>query len=125
MKFKNLTNSELYQLVMDKNLPADQREAAENEFKKRNLNFAQLDALAMEHKKSIQAQKQEELTITTKLRIIFFPFLIPIQGILANKYIKTGEIRKWNEYWKFVAYGFLFWSIIIILLAKFFLFQPA
>jgi hypothetical protein len=114
-----LTDYQLYALVINQDLDPDLHEQVHAEFKKRNFSQEHIDQLAIEYEKVIPSIN-DDLTTWQKIRIIAFPFFIPIQAIIANRYISKGNIRKWKQYWKFLTVGLLVWTIVILVLVKLF-----
>lgn len=115
-----LTDFQIYSLVVNRDLDGHLKEEALREFDKRNFPQEYIDQLAIEYEKIIPAIGAN-LTKLEKAKIIAFPFFIPIQAIIANKYIAQGNIKKWKLYWRYLTIGWVIWSVIIILVLKLFL----
>ena len=112
---ETLTDFQLYSLTLNPDLWRDLKEQALTEFKLRNFSQEHINQLAQEYKEIIP-------TVTTgytaweKIGIMAFPFIIPLQAILANRQISAGNLKKWKQHWKFVTFGLLIWLVVFILL---------
>ncbi|MGZ3812689.1 MAG: hypothetical protein ACXVJN_13155 [Mucilaginibacter sp.] len=90
------------------------------ELKKRNFAREYIDQLAIQYGKIIPA-RGAKLNGWEKVRIIIFPFFVPIHAIYANRYLSKGDVPKWKSYWKYLTLGWLFWTLLMLLIALFFL----
>lgn len=118
MEPEKLSDSQLYALIMNKTLPKGTQLGIYKEFERRDFELSYLDKLALEYELENKKKQQNELSSAEKFRIILFPFIVPLQAILANRYIKKMEVNKWNQYWKYLGYGFLFWTFLVILFVR-------
>jgi hypothetical protein len=117
---EKLSDSQLYALVINHDLSQGLKEKALAEFGKRNFSQQYVDELAYEYE-TIIPSLNTDLSTWEKVRIIVFPFLLPIQAIIANRYISKGNPKKWKQYWKYLTIGWLVWTILVFLVAKFLL----
>lgn len=117
---KRLSDFQLYSLLLNLDLRHDLRDQVSAEFKVRNFSQEHIDQLALEHERIIPVVN-DNLTIWEKVPIMAFPFIIPLQAILANRYISEGNLKKWEQHWKYVTIGLLIWLIILFLVAHFLL----
>ena len=117
---EKLSDFQLYSLVTNKDLDQDLKEKAIAEFERRNFSQEYIDQLSLESE-NIIPKSNADLTIRQKLGIVAFPFFIPIQAVMANRFISTGEPKKWRQYWSYLTLGWLVWTVIVLLIAKLFL----
>jgi len=117
---EKLSDAQLYALVVNEDLSSDIKAIVVSEFKKRNFSQGYIDQLALEFE-AIAPQSKDGLNAWQKAGIIAFPFLIPLQAILANRFISKGYPRKWKQYWQFLTIGMLVWTALLFLIAKLFL----
>jgi hypothetical protein len=114
-----LSDFQLYALIINHDLDQDLKQQACAEFEKRNFSQEYLDQLALEYENIIPLSNTT-LPIWEKMRIIAFPFIVPLQAILANRYISQGNPKKWKQYWKYLVVCWLVWIFLILLAIKFF-----
>jgi hypothetical protein len=113
MQIDKLSDFQLYSLVINQDLNTDMHRQAEAEFKKRHFSQEYIDKLSLEYENIISI-KNGDITVGEKLRIIAFPFIIPMQAIIANKYISKSP-QKWKLYWKYLTIGWAVWTIVLFL----------
>jgi len=121
MDFASLTNYQLYEIIQNQKLDVELRTAANQEFNSRNLSIDKIEEIVFKHEKAFKPDKNEPLSIKLRLLIILFPFLVPIQSLFASKWLAQGHKRKWKEYWLYLSIGYLFWTVIVILIARHYL----
>ena len=119
MNAKELPDKQLYTLVRSKELSPHLKKIVEEEFKRREFSIEQLDKLAMEYEGDLR-QNNSSLSVLGKVLIVLVPFFPIIHAILANRHISAGNSRKWKQHWRFVTIGYAFWTVIVILLARFY-----
>lgn len=124
MELSSLTNYQLYEIIQNSGLDAEIRKAANSEFNNRKLKIEEIEEIIARHDANFQPGKDESLMLKYKLLLILLPFLIPVQSAFAGKWLAKGYKRKWKDYWVYLSLGYLFWTIIAILIAKYFLFKP-
>ena len=124
MDLSSLTNYQLYEIIQNPKLDAEIRKKANIEFNNRKLGVGDIQKIIERHDANFRPDKDEPLKLQYKLLIIMFPFVIPVQSIFAAKWLAKGHKRKWKEYWFYLSLGYLLWTIIVILIAKYFLFRP-
>lgn len=124
MDFSGLTNYQLYELIQNSRLDAQIRKAANDEFNNRKIGVDEIQQIVARHDVHFQPDKGETLKPVYKLLLILFPFVIPVQSAFAGKWLAKGQKSKWKSYWFYLSLGYLFWTIIVILVAKFILFKP-
>jgi hypothetical protein len=118
---KDLSDFQLYSLIMGSNLEHDLKSELEKEFKSRNFSFQQLDEMEMKLKPLNQTENQEGLSLSGKAIIIAIPFFILIHAIFANRHIKKGAQKKWRQYWNYIILGHFIWSILLMLIVKYYI----
>ncbi|UII21700.1 hypothetical protein [Fulvivirga ligni] len=119
MEIQNLSNYDLYVLIMDQSMKEDKLLAAEDEFKNRQLSFQEIDALSLKYEQAKRNVKPQELTTATKITLIIFPFFLLPHVFVSIQHLKTGHAEKWKQYWRFVALGHLFWTILVITIFRY------
>ncbi|MBO9682877.1 MAG: hypothetical protein J7502_09465 [Flavisolibacter sp.] len=125
MDLSSLTNYQLYEIIQNIKLDTEIRKAANNEFNNRKLSVDEIQEIVARQDAHFQPDKDETLKLEYKLLLILFPFVIPVQSVFAGKCLAKGHKRKWKEYWFYLSLGYLFWTIIVILIASYFLFKPS
>lgn len=117
MQVEKLTDLELYASLYNHLLAPEAKDLVKKEFSKRDFSIGYVDQLAMTYEKSLAPQNT--LSLSNKLSIVIFPWIIPLQAILANKHLATNNNKKWNDHWLFVTIGIAFWTIVLLLVARF------
>jgi hypothetical protein len=125
MDLSSLTNYQLYEIIQNSKLDTEIRKAANNEFNNRKLSVDEIQKIVARHDAHFQPDKDETLKLGYKLFLILLSFVIPVQSVFAGKWLAKGHKRKWKDYWFYLSLGYLFWTIIVILIAKYFLFKPS
>lgn len=124
MEASKLTDYQLYEIIQNEKLHSDIRKLANDEFDKRQLSIDHLQEIIHRHDKQFRLDNNKKLDIKYKLLLIAFPFLIPVHGIIASRFIPVGHKAKTKEYWFYICIGYFFWTIVVILFAKYVLFRP-
>lgn len=122
MELQALSDQELYNLIQDKILEPEALEMARQEFLARNLSIEVVDILGMNREADSIKLNNKDLSFGDKLSIIIFPFVPPLQAVFANKHLAKNNLKSWKQHWNYVALGFAFWTIVVILFATLFLF---
>jgi len=124
MDLSKLTDYQLYEIIENSQLDKDIRNLANAEFNSRKLSCDQIKQLVLRHDSEFKPSPNQPLETKYKFLLILFPFFIslPIQAIIANKYLIRGQKRKWKDYWFYISVDYLVWTVGIILFSKFFLF---
>lgn len=97
----------------------DAVKAAEKELKNRGLSTDQLERI--QENVTVKAEKEESISqkplgfVQKLLFLIFSIGIIPM--LIAIKYERKGEIRKYKEAWKFMKIGFVIYFLIILIRA--------
>ena len=116
-----LTNYQLYALIQNLNLDETIRTVATGELDRRKLNETENADLALKHQQRFRFEKGLPLSVNMKLFLLAFPFLISI--VSPGKFLAQGQKQKWTDYWKYLAGGYLIWTIGVIAFCKFVLFR--
>lgn len=124
MDLSGVTNYQLYVIIQNTRLDSSIRKLANDEFNNRNLSLDEIQKIVSRHDAQFLPDKNDSLKLQYKILLILFPFFIPIQSVFAGKWLASGHKRKWKDYWFYLSLGYLFWTIIVILIAKYFLFRP-
>jgi hypothetical protein len=125
MDISRLTNYQLFEIIQNSRLDTEIRKTANDEFNNRKLSAEEIQKIVARHDAQFQPDKDEGLKPEYKLLLILLPFVIPIQSAFAGKWLAKGQKRKWKEYWLYLSLGYLLWTIIVILIAKYFVFKPS
>jgi len=125
MDLSSLTNYQLYGIIQNSKLDTEIRKAANDEFNNRKLSVDDIKKIVARHNTHFRPDKDEPLKLEYKLLLILFPFVIPVQSVFATKWLAKGHKCKWKDYWFYLSLGYFFWTIIVILIAKYFLFKPS
>ncbi len=121
MNLSQLTDYQLYQIIQNSRLDNGIRKLANQEFDNRKLSIDQIQALILNHDKHFKPDKEMSLQAGLKIAIVLFPFFIPIQSLFAVMWLAKGHKRKWKDYWLYLSIGYLFWTVMVIFLAKYLL----
>ena len=124
MDLANLTNFQLYELIHNLKLDKGIRKWANDEFISRKIGIDEIQKLILRHEAQFYPGKDESLRLGYKILLILFPFVIPVQSVFAGRWLAKGHKRKWKEYWFYLSVGYLFWTILVILFAKYYFFKP-
>ncbi len=120
-----MTDYQLYEISQNSKLDNDIRKLANNEFNSRKISVDEIQKIVLRHEAQFQPDIEDGLKFQYIILLVLFPFFIPIQSVFAGKWLAKGHKRKWKDYWFYLSVGYLFWTIIILFLAKYFLFRPA
>lgn len=94
MDTKNLSDYQLYCLVMNENLDNDLKNEINKEFSSRDISQDQIDQYDIQLRN--ETTKDKELSWITTILVVMFPFLILIQSIIATRHIENGKTGKWK-----------------------------
>ena len=125
MDLSSLTNYQLYGIIQNSKLDTEIRKMANDEFNNRKLGIDEIQRIVARHDAQFEPDKDEALKLEYKLLLILFPFVIPVQSVFAGKWLAKGQKRKWKDYWFYLSLGYLFWTIIVLLIAKYSSLHPA
>lgn len=67
---------------------------------------------------AVQEEPQEGLGTGYKILLIVLPVLILLNIVIVGLATNMNR-RKWNEHWLCTAIGFLAWTVILLLAARF------
>ena len=123
MNLSNLADYQLYEIIQNPKSDKDIKKLANDEFTNRKLSVDQIQKIISIHDAQFRPENDQALELKYKLILILFPFFIPIQSVFAGRWLAKGQKRKWKDYWFYLSLGYLFWTIIIILFARYFFFD--
>jgi len=121
MDVKKLDDYDLYMLIKDGHLPEEIYAEVLSKFDNRKLSIEQLDRLALQYEAQRLERIKPELSIRSKLLLIAFPFIAHL-FISAPKVGYVNARRFHESYWMYSVFGYLFWTLLFILIAKWSLF---
>lgn len=124
MNFSKLTDYQLYEIIQNSRLDEDIRKKANHEFNDRKLSIEQIQKIVAEHDKTFIPGNDEPLKVQYKILVILLPFFIPLHSAFTAKWLAKGQKRKWKDYWFYLSLGYLIWTIVVILIARYFLLKP-
>ncbi|TAD84054.1 MAG: hypothetical protein EAY75_13850 [Bacteroidetes bacterium] len=124
MNTTNLSNHQLYGIIQNLKLHESIRQAANDEFNKRKLSSYEIERMIELHDSQFVAEKEDGLKLTYKLLLMACPFFIEIHSLIAGRMLEKGHKNKWKDYWLYISLGYLIWTVVIVLLAKYYLFKP-
>jgi hypothetical protein len=120
MDLSKLSDYQLYEIIQNSRLDSHLRKLANDEFNNRRLTVDQIQGIISKHDALFVPEKEESLQLKYKILITLFPFFIPIRFI--TKWLARGQKRKWKDYWFYISVGYLLWTIVAILLGRYFYF---
>lgn len=118
MQIEKLSDQQLYASLYNPKLSHEIKELLKEEFNKRNFSIGYIDELALTHEKPLS--QEAPLSLKQKFFIVIFPWIIPLQAILANKHLATSNKRKWESHWTHVAIGIALWTIVLVVVSRFY-----
>ena len=124
MNFSKLTDYQLYEIIQNSRLDKDIRKQANDEFNDRKPSIDQIQKIVAEHDTRFRPGKEESLLFQYKILLILFPFFIPLHSAFTAKWLAKRHKRKWKDYWFYLSLGYLIWTIVVILVGRYFLFEP-
>lgn len=119
----NLSDYQLYEIIQNEQLDQSVRKAANDEFNQRKLSLSQIEQLITKHDAKFIPDNQHRLQIRYKILLVLFPFFIEILTLVFGRMLAMRQRQKWKDYWLFICLGYLIWTAVIILFAKYFLFK--
>lgn len=118
-----LSNYQLYEIIQNGKLEHGIREIANNEFINRKLSIEEVEQLIAIHDSQFKPNGEQGLKFQYRILLILFPFFTDIQSLIAGRILSKGYKSKWKEYWLYISLGYLMWTVIVILFAKYYLFR--
>lgn len=119
MDLKNISDFQLFGIIQNEKMDPSIRALANEEFSGRNIAMENLQKIMARHDSLFSPPKENGLSFYLKVGLIICPFFIDIYNLIAGRSLAKGNKKKWKEYLVFVCAGYLFWTIIILLYAKF------
>ena len=115
MSIDNLSNSQLYAIIQNKQIDASIRKIANEEFTRRNLTIEQIQEIVSHFDSGYKPADQEGLDLVHKIFLVAVPAFFTIQVLIAGKYLASGQKKKWKDFLFFVCLGWIVWIIGVIL----------
>jgi hypothetical protein len=123
MNFSQLSNYQLFEIIQNTSLDSSIREDANTEFDGRKIPVDEINQLISKHDSLYKPDRETGLDIKYKFILVVFPFFIFLHNIIAAVILDKGKEYKFKQYWFYLALGYLLWTVIVILYAKYFLFK--
>lgn len=112
-----ISDEQLYALSQNKQLNKEFRMLAQKQLDNRRLTSEKWSKLKNDYELK-NLHRKKELPNHWKIVLIIFPFFIFIHNIVASLMLDKGRERIWKQYWLYVSLGFLFYTILVFLLAR-------
>jgi hypothetical protein len=123
MNFSQLSNYQLFEIIQNTSLDSSIREDANTEFDGRKIPVDEINQLISKHDSLYKPDRETGLDIKYKFILVVFPFFIFLHNMIAAVILDKGKEYKFKQYWFYLALGYLLWTVIVILYAKYFLFK--
>jgi len=120
MDLKRLTDYQLFEIIQNQKLDSQLRALANDEFNLGRLSNEQIAEIIRRHDSLFRPDHKDPLSIKFKLLALVVPFFWVVHVLVSSRFLAVGAKRKWNEYWLFFCIGLLIWTIIVILIGKFY-----
>ena len=118
-----LSNYQLFEIIQNTSLNKSIRNEANTEFDKRKISIDEVSQLVSLHDSRYKPDKETGLDLKYKLILVVFPFFIFLHNIIAAVILDKRKEYKFKQYWFYLALGYLLWTVIVILFARYFLFK--
>ena len=115
MSIDNLSNSQLYAIIQNKQIDASIRKIANEEFTSRNLTIEQIQEIVNHFDSEYKPADQEGLDLVNKIFLVAVPAFFTIQVLIAGRYLASGQKKKWKDFLFFACLGWIVWTIGVIL----------
>lgn len=133
MDFSKLTNFQLYAIIKNDDLEVDIRDLANAELEGRNLSFYDMEQIIQKYnllnvEKNIELVKEEKsLKPEYKVLLLAIPFVMNffLFAYFMSELQKKGRDTQRKEFMFYYCGGLILWTVILILLAKFYLFKAS
>jgi hypothetical protein len=123
MNLSQLTNYQLFEIIQNNSLNSEIRKNANVEFDKRKISIDEINQLISRHDSLYKPDKETGLEIKLKLLLVAFPFFIFIHNIVSALMLDKKKEYKFRQYWFYLALGYLLWTVLVILFARYYLFK--
>ena len=123
MNLSQLTNYQLFEIIQNTAIDRDIRKNADTEFNKRKISIDEISELVSIHDSLYKPEKESGLALKYKILLVLFPFFIVIHNIIAALILDKGKQYKFRQYWFYITLGYLLWTLLVILFAKYYLFR--
>lgn len=122
MNPEKLTNHQLYVLSQNTQIKGELKQVLTKEIERRNIGEQELIDLQNQYNEKY-IDKSKPLTTIQKTCIILFPISPFIHAIFTRRDIYNYNQKRINQHWLYMALGYLFWMIVILITAKIFSFN--
>jgi len=109
-QFAGMSDDQLYEVLIKKEYIPEAMRCAEEEFAKRGLNRQVLEDVIDVYEEEKQRALQEPLEGYLK----FMCFMFQFQLSMAQACKDNGEIRKYDDCWRWMLYGWIFYTVIFL-----------
>lgn len=123
MRVKELSDYQLHTMLKDKKLDSDLRIITSAEYKQRNFNTRLIEKLDLAYEEANVFHLGNDLPQYEKVLILLIPFFPLLHALIATRHIRRREMKKWRQHWKYLAIGLLIWTVLLIPIAKYVIFN--
>jgi hypothetical protein len=123
MDLSRLSNYQLFEIIQNTSLGSNIRKDANAEFDRRKISVDEINQLISTHDSLYKPDRETDLDIKYKVILVVFPFFIFLHNIIAAVILDKRKEYKFKQYWFYLAVGYLLWTVIVILFARYFLFK--
>lgn len=123
MDLSQLSNYQLFEIIQNASLDSNIRKDANAEFDRRKISIDEINQLISAHDSLYKPDRETGLDIKYKIILVVFPFFIFLHNIIASLILDKRKERKFKQYWFYLALGYLFWTVLVILFARYYLFK--
>ncbi len=123
MDFSKLSNYQLFEIIQNTSLDKGIRNEANAEFDRRKISVDEISQLISTHDSLYKPDTQTGLDLKYKVILVVFPFFIFLHNIIAALLLDKQKEYKFKQYWFYLTIGYLLWTVIVILFARYYLFK--
>lgn len=107
-KVEKLTDEQLINLFQNQNIDKELKKSIISEIDRRDLEKL--------------VSKDKEIDFKEKITILFTSyFLYKTHLEKSSQLLREGNKKGYKQYWRFFVYGIIFYTIILLLVAKYFI----
>ncbi|RXK60377.1 hypothetical protein ESA94_07865 [Lacibacter luteus] len=118
-----LSNYQLFEIIQNNSLDRVIRNEANAEFDKREISVDEISQLISTHDSLYKPDKETGLDLKYKIILVVFPFFIFLHNIIAAIILDKRKEYKFKQYWLYLSIGYVLWTAIVILFARYNLFK--
>lgn len=131
MDTSKLTAAQLYSIIQSDTINKDIRDLSNAEFENRKITIDEVKQIVMNHEAQYLKDNNGDIGNETSLKTIHkmlllaVPFLMNfvLLGYFLSQLQQPRKNKQRKEFMKYYVGGLLIWMVILILWAKYFLFQ--